>query len=114
MDQRKLYKTVETIANRDFASEKDMLIEVLNQIVENEQIGVTGGRIWKLNQKKAAYELLYQTGTIERIDEKFKLKLAAYPVFDLIAKERTILGDETNEVLRKKGIFKYDSKRIAK
>jgi len=112
MDQRKLYKTVETIANRDFASEKDMLIEVLNQIVENEQIGVTGGRIWKLNQKKAAYELLYQTGTIERIDEKFKLKLTAYPVFDLIAKERTILGDETNEELRKKGIFKYSASGV--
>ncbi len=112
MDQRKLYKTVETIANRDFASEKDMLIEVLNQIVENEEIGVTGGRVWKLNQRKAAYELLYQTGTIEKIEEKFRLKLAGYPIFDLIARERTILGDETNEVLRKKGIFKYSASGV--
>jgi sigma-B regulation protein RsbU (phosphoserine phosphatase) len=112
MDQRKLYRTVETIANRKFASENDMLIEVLNQIVENEQIGVIGGRVWKLDQKKAAYELLYQTGTIEKIDEKFKLKLATYPLFDLVAKERTILGDETNEVLREKGIFKYSASGV--
>jgi sigma-B regulation protein RsbU (phosphoserine phosphatase) len=112
MDQRKLYKTVETIANRKFASENEMLVEVLNQIVENEQIGVTGGRVWKLNQRKEAYELLYQTGTIDKIDEKFELKLATYPLFDLVAKERTILGDETNEVLREKGIFKYSASGV--
>lgn len=112
MDQRKLYRTVETIANQKFASENDMLIEVLNQIVENEEIGVTGGRVWKLNQKKAAYELLYQRGTIEKIEEKFRLKITTYPLFDLIAKERTILGDETNEVLRKKGIFKYSASGV--
>jgi sigma-B regulation protein RsbU (phosphoserine phosphatase) len=112
MNQRKIYKTVETIANRKFASENEMLVEVLNQIVENEEIGVTGGRVWKLNQRKEAYELLYQIGTIEKIDEKFKLKLADYPLFDLIAKERTILGDETNEVLREKGIFKYSASGV--
>lgn len=112
MNQRKIYKTVETIANRKFASESEMLVEVLNQIVENEEIGVTGGRVWKLNQRKEAYELLYQIGTIEKIDEKFKLKLAGYPLFDLIAKERTILGDETNEILREKGIFKYSASGV--
>lgn len=112
MDQRKLYRTVETIANRKFASESEMLVEVLNQIVENEKIGVTGGRVWKLNQRKEAYELLYQTGTLDKIDEKFKLKLTTYPLFDLIEKERTILGDETNEVLREKGIFKYSASGV--
>ena len=34
MDQRKLYKTIETISSGNFASDKEMLIEVLNQIIE--------------------------------------------------------------------------------
>jgi len=112
MDQKKLYKTVETIANRSFSSEKEMLTEVINQIIENEEINVTGGRLWKLNTKEAAYDLLYQTGNLEKIDENFKVFIAGYPLFDLIAKERTILGDETNNELRSKGIFKYSASGV--
>jgi hypothetical protein len=89
MNQKKLYKTVETIANRQFSSEKEMLVEVLNQIVENEEISVTGGRIWRLNPENVTYQLLYQTGTIERIDPDFSIEIDDYPLFDLVAKERT-------------------------
>jgi phosphoserine phosphatase RsbU/P len=109
MDQRKLYKTVETIASQNFSSEESMLSEVLNQIIANEQINVNGGRIWKLKQDEASYILLYQTGTIETINPGFRILIDDYPLFDLIAKERTILGHETNEVLRQKGIFKYSA-----
>jgi len=112
MNQKKLYKTVETIANRQFSSEKEMLVEVLNQIVENEEISVTGGRIWKLNPEDITYQLLYQTGTIERIDPDFSINVDDYPLFDLVAKERTVLGDETNEVLRQKGILKYSASGV--
>ena len=112
MDQKKLYKTVETIANRSFSSEKEMLTEVINQIIENEEINVSGGRLWKLNTKEAAYDLLYQTGNLEKIDENFKVFIAGYPLFDLVAKERTILGDETNNELRSKGIFKYSASGV--
>jgi len=112
MDQKKLYKTVETIANQCFSSEKEMLTEVINQIIENEEINVSGGRLWKLNTKEAAYDLLYQTGNLEKIDENFKVFIAGYPLFDLVAKERTILGDETNNELRSKGIFKYSASGV--
>ena len=106
MDQKKLYKTVETIASQLFDSEKDMLIAVLKQIVGQKETSITGGRLWQLNVQKASYKLLYQTGNVERINPGFTLMLKAYPVFDLIAKERTILSHETNTILRKKGIFK--------
>jgi sigma-B regulation protein RsbU (phosphoserine phosphatase) len=112
MNQKKLYKTVETIANRHFSSEKEMLVEVLNQIVDNEEISVTGGRIWKLNPENVTYQLLYQTGTIEKIDPDFSIEIDDYPLFDLVAKERTILGDETNEVLKQKGILKYSASGV--
>jgi sigma-B regulation protein RsbU (phosphoserine phosphatase) len=112
MDQKKLYKTVETIASQYFESEKDMLIAVLKQIVGQKETHITGGRLWQLDIHKAAYKLLYQTGKIERINPGFILTLKDYPVFDLIAKERTILGNETNVVLRKKGIFKYSASGV--
>lgn len=112
MDQKKLYKTVETIASRFFNSEKEMLIAVLKQIVGQKETNITGGRIWQLNIQKEAYKLFYQTGNIERINPGFVLTLKGYPVFDLIARERTILGNETNAILRKKGIFKYSASGV--
>lgn len=112
MDQKKLYKTVETIASQSFSTEKDMLIAVLNQIVQQKETNITGGRIWQLNTQKEGYKLFYQTGKIERITPGFLLTLKGYPVFNLIAKERTILGNETNAELRKKGIFKYSASGV--
>jgi sigma-B regulation protein RsbU (phosphoserine phosphatase) len=112
MDQKKLYKTVETIASQYFESEKEMLIAVLKQIVGQKETNITGGRIWQLNVQKELYKLLYQTGKIERINPGFMLTLKGYPVFDLIARDRTILRDETNAVLRKKGIFKYSASGV--
>ncbi len=112
MDQRKLYKTIETIASQKFPSEEGMLSEVLNQIINNQDINVTGGRIWKLKIDEASYALLYQTGTIDTINADFRILINDYPLFDLVAKERTILGKETNEILRQKGIFKYSASGV--
>lgn len=112
MDQKKLYKTVETIASGDFKSEQEMIFEVLNQIVSDEKIEIVGGRIWHLLPEEKSYELLYQTGKLERIKENFKLVIKDYPFFDHIAKERTILGNETNTTLREKGIFKYSASGV--
>ncbi len=109
MEQRKLYKTVESIASQKFASEDEMLISVLNQIVEKEQITVTGGRIWKLDREHENYHLFYQTGKMDKINPDFVIEIKDYPIFDLIATDRTILGNETNEILRKKGIFRYSA-----
>ncbi len=112
MDQKKLYKTVETIANRSFASEKEMFAEVLNQIIENEQINVNGGRLWKLNANESVYNLLYQTGSVDKIDENFRIVIKDYPLFDIVSKERTVLGDESNYELRSKGIMKYSASGV--
>ncbi len=112
MDQRRIYKTIESIASQKFDSETDMLISVLNQIIEMENIRVNGGRIWKFNVETGDYILLYQTGKLEKINPDFKVKIKDYPLFEQIAKERTVLGNETNEVLRQKGIFKYSASGV--
>ena len=112
MNQKKLHKLVESIASKDFSSEKKLLISVINQIIENEDIKVTGGRIWKLDVDSKSYKILYQKGNIEKINPGFELKVEDYPTFALIARERTILSDETNEVLLEKGIFKYSASGV--
>ena len=112
MNQKKLYKLVETIASQRFSSEEKLLVEVLDQIVENENIKITSGRIWKLNREKRSYKIIYQTGIFEKLKRGFEIKVGEYPTFDLITKERTILGNETHKVLIEKGIFKYSASGV--
>jgi len=112
LDQRKLHKTVETIASQKFATEEEMLITVLNEIVSDKTMDITGGRVWKLKPDAAGYRLLYQTGKIDKIAQDFIIKISDYPVFEKLSIARTILGHETNEELRKKGIFKYSASGV--
>ncbi len=112
MDQRKLHKTVEAIASQKFTDEAEMLEKVLNQIIELEDIKVTGGRIWQLDPLKSEYELMYQTGSLDKIEKYFRVQISDYPLFDLIAKERTVLGNETNEFLRGIGIMHYSASGV--
>lgn len=112
MNQRRIYKTVESIASQKFETETEMLISVLNQIIEDGDIKVNGGRIWQFDSEHGEYKLLYQTGKLDEIDPNFKLDIKDYPIFDLIIKERTILGNETNKELRDKGIFKYSASGV--
>jgi sigma-B regulation protein RsbU (phosphoserine phosphatase) len=112
MKQKKLYKTLEAIASQKFSSEEEMLVSVLQQLVEDEQFAVKGGRIWSLEAKKKSYKLLFQTGSVEEIKKDFILQIKDYPIFDLLTKDRTVLADETNLYLRSKGIFKYSASGI--
>ncbi len=109
MDQKKLHKTIESIASQKFNSEEEMLKYVLDQIVNDKSFEITGGRIWKLEPETFSYKLLYQTGKMEKIDPRFRIRLKNYPEFDRIANERTILADETLTELKKKGIFRYSA-----
>jgi phosphoserine phosphatase RsbU/P len=112
IDQKKLHRLVESIASGKFKTEEEMLITTINEIVGNEAIDITGGRIWKLNTQTETYHLLYQTGKIGKIDTTFQIDIHRYPILDLIAKQRTILGKETISALRKKGIFKYSASGV--
>ncbi len=112
MKQKKLYRALETVASKKFNSEKELLIEILNQVVDNFQIHITGGRLWKLNPIKEQFELLYQTGNVERIDPSFILTIKDNPIFEKISNERTILADETNNYLIDRGIFRYSASGV--
>jgi sigma-B regulation protein RsbU (phosphoserine phosphatase) len=114
MDQKRLYRTIESVASKDFPSEKELLADIVKQIVKNEEIQLIGGRIWKLDPRKRAYKIIFQTGRVEKIPDEFSLPLKEYPYFDKIAEERTILADETNKTLISKGILKYSAAGIGR
>jgi phosphoserine phosphatase RsbU/P len=112
MEQKRLFKTIDTFASNHFDTENDLLYEVLNQLVKSEENDISGGRIWQLNTRKKAYELVHQKGKVQRIKKHFELKLKDNPILGIVSKYRTILANETNEILIKKGIFKYSASGI--
>lgn len=112
MKQKQLYRTLETVASKKFANEKELLIEILEQIVSDINIDVTGGRLWKLDPAEKGYRLLHQTGNVPKINPDFILPLSENPIFEIISFDRTVLANETNKYLIKKGIFKYSASGV--
>jgi sigma-B regulation protein RsbU (phosphoserine phosphatase) len=109
MNQRSLYKTIESFDSKKFSSTEEMLSHILHQIVSNDRIEIKGGRVWKLDTVKYSYEVVAQQGEVEKIKPNFTLKVDDYKMFKQIALHRTIVAKETNEYLRSKGIVKYSA-----
>ena len=86
MEPKKLYKTVETIAAKSFTSNTEMMISVINELINNYPINITGGRIWELDREKGVYILRFQTGKVDMIEPGFSIQIDNYPIFDQIAK----------------------------
>jgi len=114
MDQKKLFKTIDTIASGNFSDDEELLKYVIDQIVSKEQFNVLGGRVWKLEPSIQAYRLLFQTGKVQKIPKDYKLFIKDYVIFDKISSLRTILADETDATLISKGIFKYSASGVGK
>ncbi len=112
MKEKRLYRTIDTVASKRFSSESELLAEVVSQLVANKDIDITGGRIWELDSEKKVYKLLHQAGNVQKIKQNYALKISDYPIFDLIASHRTVLADETDKVLLQKGIFKYSASGV--
>ena len=107
MDLRRIYRTIEQLAGQDFTSEEELLAFIMKEIVRSEEIPIKGGRVWKLNANGGYYELIHQEGDIEKIKQRYRLKISEY-ILEL-PKRRTILASETDKYLRKRGIDSYSA-----
>jgi hypothetical protein len=98
MEQRRLSKTIEKFLTDAPGIEtvEELLSYVLKQIIDTGDIGITGGRIWKLKDNKTTYILIEQTGDVSIIDEKYELKVRDFSVLKEIGKRRTITSTETD------------------
>lgn len=112
MTQRTLYRLIESIGDREFASDEEMLGTILDEIVQSERTTVTGGRVWKLLPDAKKYRLVYESGNIEPVGKGFEIRLKGYAVFEQVARKRSVLADETNRDLRRRGIIKYSATGI--
>ncbi len=112
MNQRSLYKTIESFDSRKFSSTEEMLTHILQQIVVNDRIEIRGGRAWKLDPVKYTYEVFAQHGDVDKIKPRFTLGVDEYKMFKHIGMHRTVVAKETNDYLRSKGILKYSATGI--
>lgn len=112
MHVRKLYRTIEAIGSKKFDREEDLLKDVLTEIVQNEEIMIKGGRVWKLNTRGASYDLIAQVGEVEAIRTPYRILVSEYPVFAEISRVRTIISDEHDVYLRDRGIRNYSATGI--
>jgi len=112
MTQRTLYRLIESIGARHFDTEEEALSAILEEIIDNDRITISGGRIWKLLPEQRKYKLVYEHGNIDPVGVGFSINLKGYPVFEQVARKRTVLADETNRALRKKGIVRYSATGI--
>ncbi|MEP0821401.1 MAG: SpoIIE family protein phosphatase [Ignavibacterium sp.] len=107
MNQRRLYRTIESFASEHFRTDKEILKHVVNEIVKDENIDIKGGRIWQYEPSTQSYRLIHQIGVIERLDPGFRIPVPTYPIFLKLSDQRSLIANETNAYLRKKGIVKY-------
>lgn len=112
MTQRTLYRLIETIGARAFDTEEDMLEAILQEIVVHERTSIMGGRVWKLLPDEREYQLVAEHGNIESVGVGYRMNLKGYAVFERVAQKRTVLADETDKQLRRKGIVKYSATGI--
>ena len=108
MDQRRLYRTIESFAPEHFKTEKELLKHVLNEIVKTEAIRLKGGRLWQYEPATDSCNnrLIHQIGQIEMMESGYRIQVSRYPMFHHLVEQRTIIANETERYLRTKGIVK--------
>jgi serine phosphatase RsbU (regulator of sigma subunit) len=109
MNQRRLYRTIESFASVQFKTEKDLLKHVLNEIVKSEDIQLKGGRLWQYEPSTESYRLVHQIGQIDRLDSGYRIQVSRYPMFQHLSEQRSIIANETDRYLRTKGITKFSA-----
>jgi phosphoserine phosphatase RsbU/P len=104
MDQHKLYRTIQVLADAEFRTEEQLIAHVLEQIIQNEEIPIRGARIWKLEPSTGTYRLTREYGEMDSIDRNFRIRVLDYPLFLHLPRKGTMVGKETNAYLLRKGI----------
>lgn len=109
MDQHKLYRTIQILAETPFRTEDQLVSHVLESIVKSDQMAIRGGRIWKLEVTTGTYRLIHQSGDMPAIDKNFRIKVQDYPPFQQLSKKSTIVSRESNQYLVHKGIKMFSA-----
>ncbi len=106
-NQRDVYKIVERFATGKFKTSLSFLRTLVKELVGHNEFEILGGRIWELNVQEKCYEIRFQHGNISKIPPSHKLMLADYPMLSELVNKRTALHQETDDLLKDRGIDLY-------
>ncbi len=106
-NQRDTLKFLENLTSRNFKSELPLLKSLVKDIVGHKEFDIIGGRIWELVPSENKYTLRFQFGKTERIPKGYSIPIEDQPAMAKLAKQRTLLASETDELLKQKGISAY-------
>lgn len=111
MEQRKLYKTLESIIKESPSMERneDFLKHVIEKIISIDSLNIIGGRLWQLSNDRKSYRLIAQLGEVCTIETNYKLEVKNYPVFKTFGQRRAFIAYETDEYLIEQGIYIYSA-----
>ena len=109
MDQHKLYRTIKALGEKKFRNDEQLLAHVLRNIIDKEEIPISGGRIWTLEAAQGTYRLSRQYGDMTPIAKDFRLRISDYPPFLQLHRKGTVFAKETSRYLRTKGIRLYSA-----
>ena len=109
MDQHKLYRTIQVLAETPVRTEDQLVIHVMEGIAKEQRIPIRGARIWKLEVSTGTYRLIHQSGEMEAIDKNFRIKVQEYPFFQQLQRKGTVIGRESNPYLVQKGIKTFSA-----
>lgn len=106
-NQRRTYRLVENLVTGKYKNPMSLLKQLVKDIVNHDEFEITGGRVWELLPDEMAYELRMQYGSVQRIPEKYRIYIQDQPFLSDLVYERTLLKQESDTVLKSKGIDLY-------
>lgn len=106
-NQRRTYRLVEKLVSGRYKNPITLLKRLVKDIVNLDDFEITGGRVWELIPDDMAYELRMQYGNVQRIPEKYRIYIQDQPFLADLVYEKTLLKQESDSVLKSKGIDLY-------
>lgn len=106
-NQRRVYKLVEQLVSGNYKNPMTLLKRLVKDIVNHDDFEIIGGRVWELIPDEMAYELRMQYGNLQRIPDKYRIYIQHQPFLGDLVNERTLLKQESDTVLKAKGIDLY-------
>ncbi|MCX6147077.1 MAG: PP2C family protein-serine/threonine phosphatase [Candidatus Kapabacteria bacterium] len=105
--QIETYKILENLSSRKHKNGLKLLESIIQEIIVKPEFEVFGGRVWLLDINNSSYKIASQYGNTEEIPEGFSLLIDENQIqnyLNRLMKEHTIHGQETDTLLREKGI----------
>lgn len=103
----RVYKLVEQLVSDNYKNPMTLLKRLVKDIVNHDDFEIIGGRVWELIPDEMAFELRMQYGNLQRIPDKYRIYIQDQPFLADLVNERTLLKQESDTVLKAKGIDLY-------